>query len=91
MQSNETEESSELFNRVVEASGLAPILARAAVSRACVRAGIDPASLTRESLSQVIPHLEQTLEIYLREGAWRRVRALKALTQRPSWRPARTT
>lgn len=88
MLQKEAEFSRELFDRVVEASGLSTIIAHAAIARACVRAGVDSAALTRESLARVIPHLEQTLAIYLHDKAPLRIRAIRALTQRPSWRPA---
>ncbi|MGC4066164.1 MAG: hypothetical protein QM784_16275 [Polyangiaceae bacterium] len=87
MLQKEAELSRELFDRVVEVSGLSKVIAHAAVARACVRAGVDSSTLTRESLVKVLPHLEQTLWIYLPEEAPQRLRAIKALTQRPSWRP----
>jgi hypothetical protein len=88
MLQKEAELSRELFDQVVEESGLSKVIAHAAVARACVRAGVDFTTLTRESLTKVIPHLEKTLEIYLPGESLQRIRAIKALTQRPSWRPS---
>jgi hypothetical protein len=87
MSPNEVAESFELFDRVVEATGLSTIIARAAVARACMRAGVPPSDLTRDSLLQVLPHLEQTLEVYFGQGAFQRARSIRMLSQRPSWRP----
>ena len=83
----DVELSRELFDRVVEASGLSTIIARAAVSRACSRAGVTAFTLTPDSLRDVIPHLERTLTMYIRADAAERIRAIEALARRPSSRP----
>ena len=69
------------FDQVVSATGIAELIAAAAVSRACVRAGVVPAALTPESLVKVLPHLEKTLEIYLHDEAELRLRAIRALAR----------
>lgn len=75
------------FDQVVEASGLSRVIAHAAIARACVRAGVDSSALNRDNLRMVVPYLETTLEIYLRHDALPRIRAIKALMSRTSWRP----
>ncbi|HMA94525.1 MAG TPA: hypothetical protein VKP30_17665 [Polyangiaceae bacterium] len=70
------------FDEVVDATGLSRIIGPAAVARACVRAGLDSSALSRRNLAQVIPHLQMTLEIYLREGVSARMRRVKALAHR---------
>lgn len=75
------------FDQVVDASGLSSVIAHAAIARACVRAGVDSTALNRENLHLVIPHLERTLEIYLRDQAAPQIRAIRCLAGRTSWRP----
>src|SRR5512133_1514968 len=70
------------FDEVVDATGLSRIIGPAAVARACVRAGLDSSALCRGNLERVIPHLQMTLEIYLREGVSIRMRGIKALAHR---------
>jgi hypothetical protein len=70
---------SQYFEDVVEASGLASIIATAAVSRACTRAGVDPNRLDASGLVRALPHLEATLRLYLRDEAEARIRMLKRL------------
>jgi hypothetical protein len=85
MPERETALSRELFDQVVDASGLSTIIARAAVSRACARAGVSAFTLTRESLMTVIPHLEVTLRIYIGElEAVARIQAIQVLARRRS-------
>jgi hypothetical protein len=90
MPDRDSEQSPELFDRVVEASGLSNIIARAAVSRACVRAGVNALDFTRQSLVQLLPHLEQTLRVFLGEAADERIRAIAALAQRRTSRPPKS-
>ncbi|MFT3921926.1 MAG: hypothetical protein QM778_05275 [Myxococcales bacterium] len=56
---------SALFNRLVEISGLSSLFARAALERACTRAGVQPTSLTREGLRTALPEIERTIQTYL--------------------------
>ncbi len=69
------------FDQVVEASGLAPLIAAAAVTRACGRARVPPQRLDRGTLGRVLPFLEQTLRLYVPEEADARLRALNALSR----------
>lgn len=69
------------LDQVVEASGLASLIASAAVVRACQRARIDPAQLDPTTLGRVLPFLEMTLRLYVPEEADTRLRALQALAR----------
>lgn len=70
-----------LFDEVVDASGLAQVIAPFAISRLLVSAGVvPPQDVTPESLRDALPALEEGLAAYLRdeglEQAVSRVRAL---------------
>lgn len=55
-----------LFERVVIETGLAPLIAKGAVMRACGRARVPhPESLTRVELFRLLPELEKALAVYL--------------------------
>ena len=72
--------SAGLFDEVVEASGLAEVIAPFAISRLLVRAGVSPRELTREDLTRALPELEQGLAVYLHgEELVRAVDALRRL------------
>jgi|GEM_PF-3480149 len=58
---------SELFERVVEVSGLSPLFARNALQRACTRAGVQATALTRADLRTAMPEIERTIRTYLHE------------------------
>jgi hypothetical protein len=70
---------SDLFDRIVEASGLSPLFARNALQRALTRAGVQANSLTRKDLHTALPEIERTIETYLDRqttGAMERIRDL---------------
>jgi hypothetical protein len=72
--------SAELFEAVVEASGLASVIAPYAVSRLLVRAGVQPRELTRADLARALPELERGLAVYLQgEELERAVAAVRRL------------
>jgi hypothetical protein len=54
-----------LFDRVVEASGLMPVIAPYTISRLLISARLSPHELTRDELRGVLPDLEQGLAVYL--------------------------
>jgi len=56
-----------LFDQVVEASGLADVVAPFTVSRLLLRADVQPDTLTPESLSRALPEIEAGLAVYLRD------------------------
>jgi hypothetical protein len=58
---------SDLFNRVVDVSGLSPLFARNALQRACARAGVHSDGLTRGDLRTALPEIERTIRTYLHE------------------------
>ena len=59
--------SADLFESVVEASGLVALIAPFTVSRLLVGAGVSPQQLTREDLEAALPELEKGLGVYLGE------------------------
>jgi hypothetical protein len=74
--------SAGLFDEVVEASGLAHLIAPYAVSRLLVRAGVSPRELTTEDLARALPELEEGLSVYLQgEDLQRAVEALRRLAE----------
>jgi hypothetical protein len=74
----------ELFEKVVAASGLAPLFAPAAMARACLRAGLDTKTLMRHDIVRALPAFEQALRVYLPEGQVRvRIAAIERLAQGP--------
>ena len=80
LQSVETRKSSQmsnLFDLVVENSGLAPVFARKALKRACERAGVEPNALSHSALRTALPEIERTIELYLKTD----VRAVMARLQ----------
>src|SRR5262245_62156495 len=60
---------SDLFDRVVQASGLSPLFARNALQRACQRAGVEPKTLSAAALRTALPEIERTLQTFLDTGA----------------------
>ena len=74
--------ASPLFESIVAASGLSGGNARPAITRACLRAGIDPKNINRRGLKKVLPHLEDTLRLYVPGDAEvdARILAVRALT-----------
>jgi hypothetical protein len=54
-----------LFDAVVEASGLLALIAPYTISRLLIGAGASPQALTREELREALPHLEAGLAVYL--------------------------
>jgi DNA-binding response OmpR family regulator len=51
--------------RVVAASGLAQIIAEAAITRACARAGIDAEAMTEADLGRALPDIERAIGMFL--------------------------
>ena len=71
-----------LLDRVVEASGLMPLIAPFTVSRLLITADVSPRDLTPADLRRALPDLERGLAVYLSdeqlEDAGRRLRQLAA-------------
>jgi len=67
------------FDRVVTASGLPSLIARAAITRACSRAGVDATQLDRTGLKRALPHIEATLRLFLPTEVEERLHDLRAL------------
>jgi hypothetical protein len=57
--------STSLFDDVVEATGLAQLIAPFTVSRLLVAADVVPGELTAEGLARALPELERGLSVYL--------------------------
>ncbi len=70
------------LDEVTQASGIAPIIARGAICRAVVRAGLpcDRETFGRGSLVTAMPEILKTMELYLGPDEWtvhrERLRAL---------------
>ena len=54
-----------LFDRVVEASGLARVIAPFTITRLLVRAGVVPRGLEPSDLQRALPELDAGLRVYL--------------------------
>jgi hypothetical protein len=72
------------FERVVAASGLAPVIAGPAMRRALTRAGVDPATMTSQDLAQAMASIETSLRVYLpNDVVAKQLEALRLLALRP--------
>jgi hypothetical protein len=56
---------SDLFEQVIESSGLSPLFARNALRRACSRAGVEADILTPAALRSALPEIERTIQTYM--------------------------
>jgi hypothetical protein len=72
---------SELFELLVAKSELSPLFGRAALRRACERAGVDAERLSPLSLRMALPEIEKTLRMFLDTRAEAVMRELEALTR----------
>lgn len=54
-----------LFDQLIEASGLAPVIARKALERLMAREGLDPATLQRFHIFAIRQPLRDLLSVYL--------------------------
>lgn len=55
-----------LFDRIVTASGLAPLFGVSTIKRACIRAGIAaPEQMSEADLGRALPAIERAVRIYL--------------------------
>lgn len=58
---------SSLFDEVIAASRLTPLIAPFTITRLLVRADVVPRELTRDDLARALPTLEEGLRVYLDE------------------------
>lgn len=80
--SSSRREHTQLFEQVMAASGLASVIARGAIRRACHRAGVDPATLDPAALQRVLPSIEGVLLTFLDPSEVRpRIRAIAAVAR----------
>jgi hypothetical protein len=72
--------SANLFDEVVEATGLVSLIAPFAVTRLLISAGLTPKAFTAEELGRALPNFEEGLSVYLKpeelEQALERLRRL---------------
>ncbi len=69
-----------LFERLIRASGLSPVFARASLSRALLRVAARPESLSADQLKSALPELEKVLKVFLQgDEVSRRMQDIKAL------------
>ena len=54
-----------LLDRVVEASGLSGVFARASIVRSLERSGVDVARLTRGDVQRALPEIERALRVFM--------------------------
>ncbi len=54
-----------LFDEVVAASRLSPVIARFTVSRLLISAGVLPDEMTPRDIAEALPRLEEGLAVYL--------------------------
>lgn len=57
--------SDSLFDRVVQASELSSLFARATLERALKRANIDPQRMTRADLEKALPEIRRSISAFL--------------------------
>jgi hypothetical protein len=73
-----------LFDEVLAASGLAPVIAATVVERALSRAGVNPTTLTRRTLQRALPELQSALGVYFDNeevrARMRRIRMVAGVT-----------
>ncbi|XXX81691.1 response regulator [Sorangium sp. So ce134] len=56
-----------LFEQVVAVSGLSSVIGPSTIVRACLRAGIEPWSMSPEDLHRALPAIRETLRMFLTE------------------------
>jgi hypothetical protein len=54
-----------LLDRLVEASGLSGVFARASIVRALERSGVDTSRLTRGDIKRALPEIERALSVFM--------------------------
>lgn len=73
---------SSLLQQVTVVSGLRSTLAQSVLERACVRAGVDAASMSPEGLGRALALIRESLEVFLpAEEVTRRMRSITALAK----------
>jgi hypothetical protein len=76
------QKTEDLFNSVVGASGLAPLIAASVIRRACQRAGVDPQGFNQTGLTQALQSIETSLRVYLpAPEVTERIAAMKRLVR----------
>jgi hypothetical protein len=71
----------ELFNKLVAASGLSPVFAERSFERLLTRAGFTRHSLTRGQIETLLPQIESMLLVYLPSAeVTARLNTVRALT-----------
>jgi DNA-binding response OmpR family regulator len=79
---NKSPESTDLFKKVVQETGLSELLACSAVENVCRRLDVDPHTLSTPDLPRVIAGLERTLALFLPPSEFKeRQAALNALAR----------
>ena len=54
-----------LYEELISACGLAPMLAGDVIARVCAREAIEASTLTRHQLAAALPAIEKALKLYL--------------------------
>lgn len=58
-------EKPSFIDEVIEATGLAPMIAAGVLERCCRRAGVNRHAMTPRDLEKLLPHLEPALLVYV--------------------------
>jgi hypothetical protein len=71
-----------LFEKLMQASGLSPLFARASLTRALARADAYPDKLSTDQLRAALPEVEKVLKVFLHgDEVGKRLQDIKALTR----------
>lgn len=76
--------SDSLFERVVQASELSSLFARATVERALRRANVDPQRMTRADLDKALPEIRRSLSAFLTTRLDAVMAKIENLARRPA-------
>ena len=68
-----------LLEQIVAASGLSPIFARGAITRALRRAGVRDDELTRVTARSALPEIRKAIQPFLAGGADQAMKAIEAV------------
>jgi hypothetical protein len=72
-----------LFDQVIATSGLSPIFAKGAITRALTRAGVNIAhldTLTKTQLKAALPEINKTIQSFLGDQADEVIKKIEAMT-----------
>jgi hypothetical protein len=81
----EAPESEEILESLINASGLASVIAKGVILRCCNKASLSPKQLTHKDIAILILHIEPILKMYIPPSELQeRVEMLRALRFQPA-------